>query len=375
MGIIAWIVLGLIAGAIAKALMPGKDPGGIIVTMLIGIVGAFIGGFIGNMITGSGLNGFSLWSIVLAVVGAMLLLWIYRLTTRNPHHDSVTSAAPDDAPHVRTGPRFARLSAKRGPSRDVRRSSAVFIRCRRRLDFSAMKDRIVVRGARQHNLKGFDLEIPRRSLHGRHGPVRLGQVLARLRHDLRRGAAPLRRVAVGVRAAVPRAHGEARRRLDRRALARRRDRAEESDQDVALHGRHRDRDLRLPAPALGARRPHVLPDVRTRAEARHGAVGHRRGARAARRARASTSPFPLQLSTRSRTRSSSRTCARRDSSASRVDGVDQAPRRARRPRTSTSRSRKRAARRRRSARRRRRGARPPRRRASAPRSARATATA
>ncbi|MEO8563845.1 MAG: GlsB/YeaQ/YmgE family stress response membrane protein [bacterium] len=83
MGILAWIVLGLIAGAIAKALMPGKDPGGIIVTMLIGIVGAFIGGFVGNTITGSGLNGFSLWSIVLAVVGAMLLLWIYRLTTRN----------------------------------------------------------------------------------------------------------------------------------------------------------------------------------------------------------------------------------------------------------------------------------------------------
>src|SRR6478752_435805 len=82
MGILAWIVLGLIAGAIAKALMPGKDPGGIIVTMLIGIVGAFIGGFIGNTITGSGLNGFSLWSIVLAVVGSMLLLWIYRMTTR-----------------------------------------------------------------------------------------------------------------------------------------------------------------------------------------------------------------------------------------------------------------------------------------------------
>ena len=82
MSIIAWIVLGLIAGAIAKALMPGKDPGGMIVTMLIGIVGAFLGGFLGNMITGSGLNGFSLWSILLAVVGAMLLLWIYRMTTR-----------------------------------------------------------------------------------------------------------------------------------------------------------------------------------------------------------------------------------------------------------------------------------------------------
>ncbi len=82
MGIIAWIVLGLIAGAIAKALMPGRDPGGIVVTILIGIVGAFLGGFLGNLITGTGLNGFSLWSILLAIVGALILLWIYRATTR-----------------------------------------------------------------------------------------------------------------------------------------------------------------------------------------------------------------------------------------------------------------------------------------------------
>ena len=82
MGILAWIVLGLIAGAIAKAIMPGKDPGGIIVTMLIGIVGAFIGGFLGNMITDSGVTGLNLWSILLAVVGALILLWIYRMTTR-----------------------------------------------------------------------------------------------------------------------------------------------------------------------------------------------------------------------------------------------------------------------------------------------------
>ena len=81
MGIIAWIVLGLIAGAIAKALMPGPDPGGIVVTILIGIVGAFLGGFLGNMITGAGLNGFSLWSIVLAIAGSLILLWIYRATT------------------------------------------------------------------------------------------------------------------------------------------------------------------------------------------------------------------------------------------------------------------------------------------------------
>src|SRR5688572_28205017 len=82
MSIVAWIVLGLIAGAIAKALMPGNDPGGFIVTILIGIVGAFVGGFAGNAIAGRGLSGFSVWSIILAILGAMLLLFIYRMVTR-----------------------------------------------------------------------------------------------------------------------------------------------------------------------------------------------------------------------------------------------------------------------------------------------------
>lgn len=82
MSILAWIVLGLIAGAIAKALMPGDDPGGFIVTALIGIVGAVIGGFIGNTLLGRDLSGFSLWSLVLAVVGALLLLFVYRMTTK-----------------------------------------------------------------------------------------------------------------------------------------------------------------------------------------------------------------------------------------------------------------------------------------------------
>jgi uncharacterized membrane protein YeaQ/YmgE (transglycosylase-associated protein family) len=82
MGILAWIVLGLIAGAIAKAIMPGNDPGGIIVTMIIGIIGAFIGGFLGSMIAGTGLTGFSLQSIILAVVGALIFLWIYRMATK-----------------------------------------------------------------------------------------------------------------------------------------------------------------------------------------------------------------------------------------------------------------------------------------------------
>jgi uncharacterized membrane protein YeaQ/YmgE (transglycosylase-associated protein family) len=80
MGILAWIILGLIAGAIAKAIMPGRDPGGFIVTALIGIVGAVIGGFVGNMLFGiGGVSGVDIRSILISVVGALLLLWIYRM--------------------------------------------------------------------------------------------------------------------------------------------------------------------------------------------------------------------------------------------------------------------------------------------------------
>ena len=83
MGVLAWIILGLIAGAIAKAIMPGRDPGGFIVTALIGIVGAVIGGFLGNMIFGiGGISGVDIRSILISVVGALVLLWIYRMATR-----------------------------------------------------------------------------------------------------------------------------------------------------------------------------------------------------------------------------------------------------------------------------------------------------
>ena len=112
MGIIAWIVLGLIAGAIAKAIMPGNDPGGFIVTILIGIVGAFLGGFLGNMITGAGLNGFSLWSIVLAIVGSLILLWIYRMTTRTPR-DNKLVASVCERQRAATTPFAARFRTSR----------------------------------------------------------------------------------------------------------------------------------------------------------------------------------------------------------------------------------------------------------------------
>ena len=78
MGILSWILFGLIVGALAKWIMPGDDPGGIVVTMLIGIAGAFVGGSIASFIGLGSFSGFNLGSIVVAVGGALLLLWGYR---------------------------------------------------------------------------------------------------------------------------------------------------------------------------------------------------------------------------------------------------------------------------------------------------------
>lgn len=81
MGILSWIIFGLIAGAIAKALHPGKDPGGWIVTIVIGILGSVVGGWIGSLLGWGDVNGFNFRSFLLAVVGAIVLLWLYRVIT------------------------------------------------------------------------------------------------------------------------------------------------------------------------------------------------------------------------------------------------------------------------------------------------------
>jgi len=83
MGIIGWIILGLIAGAIAKAIMPGKQGGGWITTILLGVVGAVLGGWIGSALFKVGINEF--WSLstwLLAIGGALLVLVIWGLVTR-----------------------------------------------------------------------------------------------------------------------------------------------------------------------------------------------------------------------------------------------------------------------------------------------------
>ena len=79
MGIISWIVFGLIAGALAKWIMPGKDPGGIIVTIILGVVGAFVGGYIGTFLGLGSVDGFDIRSFFIAIVGAVLLLAAYRM--------------------------------------------------------------------------------------------------------------------------------------------------------------------------------------------------------------------------------------------------------------------------------------------------------
>jgi len=78
MGIISWIVFGLIAGILAKLLMPGKDPGGFIVTILIGIAGAMLGGVISTSLGYGDVSGFDLRSMGIAIGGALLLLFGYR---------------------------------------------------------------------------------------------------------------------------------------------------------------------------------------------------------------------------------------------------------------------------------------------------------
>jgi uncharacterized membrane protein YeaQ/YmgE (transglycosylase-associated protein family) len=80
MGIIAWIILGLIVGAIAKMIIPGRDGGGFILTILLGVVGAFVGGFIGKYAFHTSLGGFfDLRTWLLAILGSVVVLGIFHL--------------------------------------------------------------------------------------------------------------------------------------------------------------------------------------------------------------------------------------------------------------------------------------------------------
>ena len=82
MGILSWILFGLLAGIVAKVIMPGRDPGGLIITILLGVVGAFLGGFIAAQLGLGSVQGFDIRSFIIAVGGAILVLVIYRSIRR-----------------------------------------------------------------------------------------------------------------------------------------------------------------------------------------------------------------------------------------------------------------------------------------------------
>ncbi len=82
MGIISWVVVGLIAGLLAKWIMPGSGPAGFVITALIGMAGASIGGFIVRLLGGAGATGFNVWSILVATLGAIILLLLYGFIDR-----------------------------------------------------------------------------------------------------------------------------------------------------------------------------------------------------------------------------------------------------------------------------------------------------
>ena len=88
MGIIAFLILGLLAGAIAKAVMPGEDPGGILVTMAIGVVGALLGGFLAAALFDADPMDefFDISTWLTAIIGAMVLLAVYRMVAGRRVH-------------------------------------------------------------------------------------------------------------------------------------------------------------------------------------------------------------------------------------------------------------------------------------------------
>jgi uncharacterized membrane protein YeaQ/YmgE (transglycosylase-associated protein family) len=78
MGLLGWLIVGLVAGVLAKWVVPGEGPGGIIGDIIVGVVGAFIGGWVFNFFGHAGVTGINPGSMVVAFIGAVILLFIMR---------------------------------------------------------------------------------------------------------------------------------------------------------------------------------------------------------------------------------------------------------------------------------------------------------
>jgi uncharacterized membrane protein YeaQ/YmgE (transglycosylase-associated protein family) len=92
MGIIAWLVLGLIAGFIASKIVK-RSGSGVLLDLVLGLVGAFVGGLVFNALGAQGVTGFNLWSMLVALVGAVVVLGAYHLIERsigNRHHATIS---------------------------------------------------------------------------------------------------------------------------------------------------------------------------------------------------------------------------------------------------------------------------------------------
>ncbi|BDZ48044.1 membrane protein [Frondihabitans sucicola] len=81
MGVISFLIFGLVAGIVARLILPGKQPGGWIATLILGVIGAFLGGFIGSLIFHADFGTWSLANFILSVVGAIIVLVIYGAIT------------------------------------------------------------------------------------------------------------------------------------------------------------------------------------------------------------------------------------------------------------------------------------------------------
>lgn len=82
MGILAWVILGGVAGWLGSIIMKTDASQGIVLNVVVGVVGAFIGGFAFNLFGGAGVTGFNLYSLLVAVLGSIILLWIVKAVRR-----------------------------------------------------------------------------------------------------------------------------------------------------------------------------------------------------------------------------------------------------------------------------------------------------
>lgn len=83
MGLVSWIVVGFLSGTLARWMTPGTEPGDFVVAALVGVSGASFGGFAVGILGGTGATGFDLWTIPVAALGAVALLFLYGLISRN----------------------------------------------------------------------------------------------------------------------------------------------------------------------------------------------------------------------------------------------------------------------------------------------------